>query len=167
MITLPRLRTLSVALLLTVPMAQVALAQVTVTDPWVRGTVAEQKATGAFMRLTAPADTRVVEVRSPVAGTVEIHEMKLDNGVMRMRAVPALALPANQSVDLAPGGYHVMLMGLKQTLKPGDSVPLTLVVEGADKQRRNIEVNAPVRALTSPAATTGSPAAASSAAHKH
>ena len=167
MITLPRLRTLSVALLLTVPMAQVALAQVTVTDPWVRGTVAEQKATGAFMRLTAPVDSRVVEARSPVAGTVEIHEMKMDNGVMRMRAMPALTLPANQAVDLAPGGYHVMLMGLKQPLKAGDTVPITLVVEGPDKQRRNIEVSAPVRALNaSPAGASGHGSGHGSG-HKH
>jgi copper(I)-binding protein len=163
MITLPRLRTLSVALLLTVPMAQVALAQVTVTDPWVRGTVAEQKATGAFMRLTAPVDSRVVEARSPVAGTVELHEMKMDNGVMRMRAMPALTLPANQAVNLAPGGYHVMLMGLKQPLKAGDTVPITLVVEGPDKQRRNIEVSAPVRALNAPAAG----ASGHGSGHKH
>jgi copper(I)-binding protein len=129
--------------------------------------VAEQKATGAFMRLTAPVDSRVVEARSPVAGTVEIHEMKMDNGVMRMRAMPALTLPANQAVDLAPGGYHVMLMGLKQVLKPGDSVPLTLVVEGPDKQRRNIEVSAPVRALNaSPAGASGHGSGHGSG-HKH
>ena len=127
---LPRLRTLCAALMLTLPLAHNAFAQVTVTDPWVRGTVPEQKATGAFMRLTAPVDSRVVEARSPAAGTVEIHEMKMDNGVMRMRAVPALPLPANKAVDLVPGGYHVMLMGLKQPLKAGDSVPITLVVEG-------------------------------------
>ena len=168
---LPRLRTLCAALMLTLPLAHNAFAQVTVTDPWVRGTVPEQKATGAFMRLTAPVDSRVVEARSPAAGTVEIHEMKMDNGVMRMRAVPTLPLPANKAVDLVPGGYHVMLMGLKQPLKAGDSVPITLVVEGPDKQRRTIEVNAPVRALNTPAAgaSAGSaPAAASGhGAHKH
>jgi copper(I)-binding protein len=138
-----------------------------VTDPWVRGTVPEQKATGAFMRLTAPVDSRVVEARSPVAGTVELHEMKMDNGVMRMRAMPALTLPANQAVNLAPGGYHVMLMGLKQPLKAGDTVPITLVVEGPDKQRRNIEVSAPVRALNaSPAGASGHGSGHGSG-HKH
>lgn len=160
MSTLSSLRAHCVALLLLVPMVQGAWAQVTVADPWVRGTVAEQKATGAFMRLTAPTDSRVVEVRSTAAATVEIHEMTMDNGVMRMRAMPSLPLPANKAVDLAPGGYHVMLMGLKQQLKAGDTVPLTLVVEGADKQRRTIEVSAPVRPLTAPAAAAGS-------AHKH
>jgi copper(I)-binding protein len=167
MIPMSHLRTLCTALMLTLPLAHTAMAQVTVTDPWVRGTVAEQKATGAFMRLTAPVDSRVVEARSPVAGTVEIHEMKMDNGVMRMRAMPALTLPANQAVDLAPGGYHVMLMGLKQVLKPGDSVPLTLVVEGPDKQRRNIEVSAPVRALNaSPTGASGHGSGHGSG-HKH
>lgn len=164
---MPRLRHVCLALFLTVPMARSALAQVTVTDPWVRGTVPEQKATGAFMRLTAPVDSRVVEARSPAAGTVEIHEMKMENGVMRMRAVPALALPANQAVDLAPGGYHVMLMGLKQPLKAGDSVPITLVVEGPDKQRRTIEVNAAVRALNAPASGAPAASAGHGAAHKH
>jgi len=158
MSTVFSLRALCVSLLL-LPAVRGAWAQVTVADPWVRGTVAEQKATGAFMRLTAPVDSRVVEVRSPAAATVEIHEMTMENGVMRMRAMPSLALPANKAVDLAPGGYHVMLMGLKQSLKAGDTVPLTLVVEGADKQRRTVEVSAPVRPLTTPAAA--------GSAHKH
>ena len=83
---------------------------------------------------------------SPVAGTVEIHEMKMEGDVMRMRAVSELALPAGQAVALKPGGYHVMLLDLKQALKAGDSVPVTLVVEGVDKKRETIEIKAAVRA---------------------
>jgi len=124
-----------------------AAAQVTVTDPWVRGTVPGQMATGAFMQLKSAADARLVEARSPVAGVVEIHEMKLENNVMRMRAVPALDLPAGRAVTLAPGGYHVMLMDLKQTMKEGEIVPVTLVVESGGR-RETIEVRAPVRAPT-------------------
>lgn len=124
-----------------------AVAQVTVTDPWVRGTVQGQLATGAFMKLQSAKEARLVEAASPVAGVVEIHEMALENNIMRMRAVTALALPAGRTVILAPGGYHVMLMDLKQQMKEGEVVPVTLVVESGGK-RETIEVKAPVRAPT-------------------
>ncbi|MBK8766958.1 MAG: copper chaperone PCu(A)C [Burkholderiaceae bacterium] len=127
------------------------LAQVTVADPWVRGTVAQQRATGAFMKLTAPAGARLVEARSPMAGVVEIHEMTMDNNVMRMRQVPMLELPAGKAVELKPGGYHVMLMDLKQPMKTGESVPITLVFEDKDKKRLTVDIKAPVRALNAPA----------------
>ena len=123
----------------------VAHAQVKVDDPWVRATVAPQKATGAFMQLTSPKAAKVVAASSPVAEMVEIHEMKMDNGVMKMRAVEALALPAGQTVALKPGSYHVMLMGLKAPIKAGETVPLTLTLEGEDKQRTMVEVKAEAR----------------------
>ena len=122
-----------------------AQAQVKVDDPWVRATVAPQKATGAFMQLTAEKAAKVVAASSPVAEVVEIHEMKMDGGVMKMRAVDALALPAGQPVALKPGSYHVMLMGLKAPIKAGDSVPLTLTVEGEDKRRTTVEIKAEAR----------------------
>jgi periplasmic copper chaperone A len=125
-----------------------ALAQVSVNDPWVRATVPQQKATGAFMSITAAKSARLVEARSPVASVVEIHEMKLENNMMKMRAITGLDLPAGKPVELAPGGYHVMLMGLKQQVKEGESVPITLVIEGGDKKRETIEVKAQVRPLT-------------------
>ncbi len=128
-----------------------AFAQVTVKDPWVRGTVAEQKATGAFMLLTATADARLVSAASPVAGVVEIHEMRMEDNVMRMRAITGLALPAGKAVELKPGGYHVMLMDLKRPLKDGETVPLTLTVESKDGKRTTLEVQAPVTALAAPA----------------
>jgi copper(I)-binding protein len=125
-----------------------AFGQVTVTDPWVRGTVAQQKATGAFMSLKADQDVRLVAAKSPVAGVVEIHEMAMENEIMRMRALPkGLDLPAGKTVELKPGGYHVMLMDLKQQMKEGETVPVTLVIEGKDKKQVNIEVKAPVRPL--------------------
>lgn len=126
-----------------------AAAQITVKDPWVRATVPQQTATGAFMHLTAQQNARLVEVRSPVAATAEVHEMTMENNVMRMRAVTGLDLPAAKAVELKPGGYHVMLFDLKQPLKDGDIVPLTLVVEDKDKKRETIEVRAPVRPLNS------------------
>ncbi len=137
------------------------LAQVAVVDPWVRATVPQQQASGAFMKLTAERGARLVEARSPVAGVVEIHEMAMEGNVMRMRAVPGIDLPAGRAVELRPGGYHVMLMSLKQTLNAGDTVPITLVFEDADRQRRTVEVKAPVRPLATPA---GAPAAGG---HKH
>ena len=124
------------------------IAQVTVKDPWVRATVPAMKATGAFMQITSAQDARLVEVRSPLAGVVEIHEMKMEKDVMSMRALPdGLALPAGKAVELKPGGYHVMLMDLKQQMKEGDVVAVTLVVEGKDKKRTTIEVKAPVKPL--------------------
>lgn len=130
-------------------------AQVKVADPWVRATVPQQKATGAFMNLTAEKTTRLVEARSPVAGVVEIHEMALENNVMKMRAIPGLDLPAGKAVELKPGGYHVMLMELKEQMKDGQTVPITLVVEDKDKKRQTIEVRALVRPLTSGARGEG------------
>jgi periplasmic copper chaperone A len=124
-----------------------AHAATTVADAWVRGTVAQQQASGAFMRITSAEGGKLVSVSSPVAANVEVHEMKMDGGVMKMGAVPSLDLPAGQAVELKPGGYHVMLMGLKQQLKAGDSVPLTLTVEGKGGQKETVQITAPVKAL--------------------
>lgn len=124
-----------------------AAAQVIVSDPWIRGTVPQQVTTGAFMQLKSAKDAKLVEARSPVAGVVEIHEMKMENNVMRMRAVPSLALPAGRTVELKPGGYHMMLMDLKQQMKEGEVVPVTLVVESGGA-RETIEFKATVRAAT-------------------
>ena len=125
------------------------MAQVTVKDPWVRATVSAQKATGAFMQITSAQDARLVEAKSPVAGVVEVHEMVMEKDVMKMRAVKSLDLPAGKTVELKPGGYHVMLMDLKEQMKEGATVPLTLVIEGKDKKRSTIEIKAPVKPLTS------------------
>ena len=124
-----------------------AQAQTTVKDPWVRGTVAGQKATGMFGQITSPSGGKLVSAASPVAGVVEVHEMVMDGNVMKMRAIPGLELPAGKAVELKPGGYHVMLMDLKQELKVGESVPVTLVFEGAGGKRETVEVKAPVKSL--------------------
>lgn len=123
-----------------------AQAQVTVKDAWVRATVAQQKATGAFMQLQSAQDAKLISAQSPVAGVVEVHEMRMDGGVMKMRAVPKLALPAGKAVDLKPGSYHVMLMDLKGQVKDGDTVPVTLVVEGQDGKRQTLDIQAVARA---------------------
>ena len=141
------LRPLAAALALA---AATAFADTQVQDPWVRGTVAQQTATGMFARLTSTTGGKLVSAASPVAGVVEIHEMTMDGNVMRMRAIPGLDLPAGTPVELKPGGYHVMLMELKQPLKAGDTVPVTLVIQGADGKRETVEVQAPVRPLGMP-----------------
>ena len=145
--------TLLAALLLS---ALPALAQVSVSEPWVRGTVARQQATGAFMQLTATENSRLVAARSAVAGVVEIHEMAMEKDIMRMRARPnGLDLPAGKTGELKPGGFHVMLMDLKQQIRGGEVVPLTLIIEGRDKKQTQIEVKATVRALGAAAPTGG------------
>jgi copper(I)-binding protein len=131
-------------------LALAAQAQTTVKDAWVRSTVAQQKASGAFMHITSASGGKLVAASSPVAGVVEVHEMAMDGNVMKMRAVPALDLPAGKAVELKPGGYHVMLMDLKQQLKPGETVALTLTVEGKDGKRETVEIKAPVKPLATP-----------------
>jgi copper(I)-binding protein len=132
--------------------ASLAQTQVEVKDAWVRATVQQQKTTGAFMQLNAKQDARLVEVRAPIASTVEIHQMSMENNIMRMRAISGIDLPAGKSVELKPGGYHIMLINLKQQIKDGDLVPVTLVVEGKDKKRQTIELQVPARPLNSAAA---------------
>lgn len=128
-------------------------AHVDVHDPWVRATVAQQKATGAFMRLVAQEDRKLVEARSPVAGVVEVHEMVLEQDVMKMRALKGgLPLQAGKPVELRPGSYHIMLMDLKAPVKAGDVVPVTLVFEDPQGQHETLDIQAPVRALGSGAA---------------
>lgn len=141
------MKKLLIASLITLTATAWAQTTVKVEDAWVRGTVATQKASGAFMRLTPSANARLVSAQSPVAGVVEIHEMAMENDVMKMRQVPGLDLAAGRTLELKPGGYHVMLMDLKQQLKAGESVPLTLVFEDSAKKRFTQEIQAPVTAL--------------------
>jgi hypothetical protein len=125
-----------------------SFAQVTVKEPWVRATVATQKVTGAYMQLTSTKDMKLVDVRSPIAGRSEIHEMSMED-VMKMRAVPSIPLPAGKPVALTSGGAHVMLFDLKREVKAGEAVPLTLVLEGPDGVREQVVVKAEARPLGS------------------
>jgi hypothetical protein len=120
-------------------------AQVEVQFPWARATIQGQKTAGAYMQLKSAQSANLIGAESPVAGTVEVHEMRIEGNVMRMRAVPRLELPAGKVVELKPGGYHVMLIGLRQPLKKGDTALLRLRVEGGDKSISMIEVKAAVR----------------------
>lgn len=121
-----------------------AAAQVSVKDAWVRA-VPGQKVAGAYLTVTSAAGGRLVGVETPAAKVAEIHEMRHENGVMRMRRREALDLPAGEPVKLAPGGLHIMFMSIEQPLVAGQEVALTLVVEEGGK-RQTVEVRAPVRA---------------------
>lgn len=135
---------LAASMALTVP----ALAQVVVSAPWVRATVPVQKSTGAFMQLQSPRDARLVGVSSPVADSAEIHQMAMQGDTMKMQEVDGIDLPAGKGVNLASGGYHVMLIGLKRQLKDGDTIPLTLIIENKNKKRDTVTVKVPVKPLT-------------------
>jgi len=124
-----------------------AQAQTTAQGAWARGTVAAQKATGVFVQLRSPDAAKLVAGSTPTAGRVEIHEMRMDGGVMKMREIPGLELPAGQTVELKPGGYHLMLMDLKQPLKEGETVALSLQIERAGKPAETLQLQVPVRAL--------------------
>ena len=133
------------ALVITLP---AAAQSIDVRQPWIRGTVPGQTATGAFMEITSRLPARLVAVASPAAGAVEIHRMKMDGNVMRMSAVDGIDLPVNKVVRLAPGGYHVMMMDLKRPLKAGERVPLQLTIELADRRRETIALEVEVRDMT-------------------
>ncbi|MCK9687752.1 copper chaperone PCu(A)C [Scleromatobacter humisilvae] len=122
-----------------------ANAQVTVDKPWVRSTVAQQTTTAAYLTITSARGGKLVSASSPVAAAVDVHEMKMDGDLMKMRAVDAVPLPAGQPVEFKPNGLHVMLTGLKAPLKAGDVVPIKLVVEDAKGKRETVDVKAVAR----------------------
>ena len=127
--------------------AQTPDPAITVKDAWVRTAVPGQKATAAFMKITAKEGMRLVSASTPAAGVAEVHEMKMDGDVMKMRAVPALELPAGKTVELKPGGYHVMLMDLKAALPKDSTVPLTLLFKDAKGIESKMELKLPVAAM--------------------
>ena len=120
-------------------------AGISVTDAWVRATMPGQKVSGAYMQIRSDVDARLVGAASPAVPRVEVHEMKMDGDVMRMREAKAIDLPKGKMVSLQPGGFHIMLMNLPKPIAAGDVIPLTLVVESGGK-RQTVEVKAEARA---------------------
>ncbi|MEW6413643.1 MAG: copper chaperone PCu(A)C [Pseudomonadota bacterium] len=131
--------------LVTVLIAPSAWAvNVSVADAWARATMPGQKVSGAYMKLTADADAKLIGASSPAVPRVEMHEMKMDGEVMRMREVRAIDLPRGKTVSLEPGGYHIMLMNLARPIAAGEVIPLTLTIESGGK-RQTVEVKAEAR----------------------
>lgn len=126
-------------------MAGSAAETVTVSDAYARAVPPGQPNSASFMTLTSKSDMdhALVEASSPAAGVVELHTHTMADGMMQMRRVEKIDIPAGGSTKLEPGGLHVMLIGLKQELKPEESISLTLVFEDGSKT----EVTAPVRKL--------------------
>ena len=125
--------------------AGVQAQTVEVKNAWVRATVQGQKATGAFMQITAPAASTLVSVSTPVAGVAEVHEMKMDGDVMRMRPLTkGLELPAGKAVQLKPGGYHLMLMDLKLPLQKDTTIPVTLTLQDSKGMQSTQDLRVPV-----------------------
>jgi copper(I)-binding protein len=147
--------------------AQTPSVNVDVKDAWVRSTVPGQKGTGAFMKITAKDGTKLVGVSSPVAGVGEVHEMKMDGDVMKMRALASLDLPAGKAVELKPGGYHVMLMDLKQPLAKDSKVPLTLLFKDAKGVESKLELSVPVSTVAPGMSGSGAASGVGAGAHKH
>ncbi|MCW5641509.1 MAG: copper chaperone PCu(A)C [Rhodoferax sp.] len=123
--------------------ATVAAAQVKVEEAWVRATVPGQQAAGAFMKITSTEPAKLVSVASSVSKFSEIHVMKMDGGVMKMRThTGGLEIPANTTVVLGSGGYHVMLMDLSRAVRAGETMPLTIRFSDASGKETAISVDA-------------------------
>lgn len=121
----------------------VTLAQIKVENAWVRSTVAQQQATGAFMKITSPQAVKLVAITAPAAQTIEIHEMKMEGDVMKMRAHPnGLDIPANTPVELKSGGYHLMMMELAGTITAGSTIPLQLHFTDTKGNKQTVTVQA-------------------------
>jgi periplasmic copper chaperone A len=115
---------------------------VKIDGPWVRATAPGQKVAAGFMDLTADTDMKLVGGSSPISKSLELHMMKMDGGVMEMRQIPEIALPASQKVQLMPGGLHIMFIDLQKQVKEGDRVPVTLVVRDAAGKEQTLQVEA-------------------------
>ena len=124
-----------------------ATAEVTVKNAWVRGTVPAQTATGAFMTITSSEEAKLVGASSRIATSSEIHQSMMHGGVNHMHGVDEVTLPAGKAVELKPGGYHLMLMGLAKPVAEGQKVPITLTVQDAKGKKSTVEVLADVRGL--------------------
>jgi periplasmic copper chaperone A len=123
-----------------------AAADVRVENAWARSPAPGQKTASAYVDLTSASDAVLRAAASPLAGRVELHAMTLDGGIMRMRSIARIDLPAGKTVKFEPGGLHLMLFDLKQPLKPGDKLPLVLTIQGPASSATTLKVEAEVRA---------------------
>ena len=122
------------------------LGALEIGHPWARATPPTAPTGGGYLSVknTGTEPDRLVSASSPAAGAVQVHDMKMDGNVMRMRELDGpLEIKPGETVTLATGGMHLMMMGLKEPLKQGERVPLTLVFEKAGK----IDVELAVEAM--------------------
>ena len=128
-------------------MFSTAYAQsVKVANAWARPMAPGQTTASVYVELTSDTQAALVAAGSPLAARAELHSMSMDGGIMRMRALPRLELPPGQTVKLAPGGLHIMLLEVKQPLKVGDKVPLVLTVQSSGSSLTTLKLEAEVRA---------------------
>jgi copper(I)-binding protein len=118
-------------------------SQVQVRDAWARATPAKAENGAAYLTIVSPTSDRLTGVSTPVAKNAGLHNMVMEDGVMKMRPLVDIELPANVPVTLKPGGFHIMLMGLDHPLKPGESFPLTLSFEKAGTREVAVAVEKP------------------------
>ena len=117
---------------------------IAIGHPYARATVPGQPVGGGYLKLdNKGAADRLLSASAGVAGSVELHSMSMEGDVMRMRQVDSIALPAGKTVELKPGGLHIMFMGLKAPLKAGDSFPMKLKFEKAGEVTVQVKVEAP------------------------
>jgi len=121
-------------------------AEVTISDAWVRENAPGQKVGAAYMTLKSPEKSKLVFVEAAsAAGSVEIHSMTMNNGIMKMRMLESLPLEPNQSVTLKPGSFHLMLFDLKQPLKAGDNIKFRLCFEDENGKITDQIITLPVK----------------------
>jgi copper(I)-binding protein len=130
------------------------MKDIEISGAWTRATAPGQDAAGVDMTITSKQAATLVGVTSPVAASAEMHSMTSEGGMMRMREVPVIELPAGKSVNLNESGYHLMLSGLKAPLKEGAAVPLTLSIK-AGKRVVKLETRVEVRSLHETSTATG------------
>jgi len=111
-----------------------------VFDVWAKTTIPGGSVSAAYMHIKSGKPLRLVKAESPLTPTVELHNMAMKDGVMEMRAVDAVEIPANKLVDLKPGGFHIMLIKVNKPINKGDSVPLKLTFANADKSTFTVDV---------------------------
>jgi len=122
------------------------VGSIKIENAYVRATAPGQPAAGAFMKIdNSGAADQLVSASSPAAGEVQLHQMSMEGNVMKMGQVKDITVPANGTVDLKPGGYHIMLMNIKAPLKVGETVPVKLKFAKAGE----VEVKLPVNAVSS------------------
>ena len=132
-----------------------ALAQsgpVAVTDAWSRASTPGAQTAAIYVTVTSAEPDRLTGVTTPVAATAEVHQSRMDHGVMQMRPVPGgLAVTPGTPIHMVPGSYHIMLMGLKQPLQQGTQIPLTLTFEHASAVTVQATVASPGASAPPPA----------------